>query len=102
MTSKKQKETPAVYKPIANGIAPPQELMELQNKVQAGVPLTPFETKRSQLYNYIGALLSHAEAMRVWRMEHLKQYVTLLPAMQLEQAEKVIVDAAKEGIVGPN
>ena len=113
MSSKKQKDTtvPAVYKPIANGIAPPKEMMVLQKKVQAGVELSPFETKRMQIYNYVGTLLNHAEAMRVWQMKHIKQYVTLLPAMQLEQvpaAEKIVmVDAStaaknKEGIIGPN
>ena len=77
MSSKKQKEVPAVYKPIANGIAPPKEMIELQKKAQAGVPLSSFETKRMQIYNYIGAILNHAEAMRLWQMKHLK-YVTIL------------------------
>ena len=113
MSTKKQKDTtvPAVYKPIANGIAPPKEMAQLQNKVQAGIELSPFETKRMQIYNYVGALLNHAEAMRIWRMKHIKQHVTLLPAMQLEQvppSEKVImVDAStaaknRDGIIGPN
>lgn len=111
MSSKKQKDTtiPAVYKPIANGIAPPKEMAELQNKVRAGIELSPFETKRMQIYNYVGALLNHAEAMRVWRMQHIKQHVTLLPAMQLEQVVPDIPivmtnpeEASKEAVSGPN
>ena len=105
MTSKKHKE--AVYQPIANGIEPPKEMLELQNKMQAGIPLTAFEAKRMQIYNYIGALLNQAEAMRQWQRTHIKQYVTLLPAMQLEQVrpDMPIVmpeEAPKEVVSGPN